>query len=91
MMKENVNTIKVASSSSVKAVAGSITKSIEENKSVEVTAIGAGAVNQAVKAIAMARGFISVKGLDLYTAPAFSTTTIDGVEKTAMKFVLKTL
>ena len=88
---KDVNEIKVASSSSVKSVAGSITKSFEEGKGVEVTAIGAGAVNQAVKAIAMARGFLSVQGRDLYTAPGFSTIKIDGEEKTAIKFVLKTM
>lgn len=86
-----INLIKVASSSSVKSVAGSITKSFDEGKGVEITVIGAGAVNQAVKAIAMARGFLSVKGRDLYVAPGFNTIQIDGEEKTAIKFVLKLL
>jgi stage V sporulation protein S len=85
----NINEIKVASNSSVKAVAGSITKSFEEGKGVEMSAIGAGAVNQAVKAMAMARGFLSLKGRDLYTAPGFDTVEIEGSEKTAIKFVLK--
>lgn len=87
-MKE-VNILRVAGKSSVKAVAGSITKSFEEGKGVEVHAIGASAVNQSVKAIAMARGFLSTKGYDLYVAPGFATTTIDGEEKTSIKFVLK--
>lgn len=50
-----------------------------------------GAVNQGVKAIAMARGFLSTKGYDLYVAPGFSSTIIDGEEKTAIKFVLRIL
>lgn len=84
-----VNKLRVAGKSSVKAVAGSIVKSFEEGKEVEVYAIGASAVNQATKAMAMARGFMSVKGYDLYMAPGFSTTTIDGEEKTAIRYVLK--
>lgn len=86
---DNISTIKVASSSNVKAVAGSITKSFEEGKEVEVKAVGAGAVNQAVKAIAMARGFVSVRGKDLYCAIGFDTVEIEGMMKTAMKFILK--
>lgn len=84
-----VNKLKVAGKSSVKAVAGSIVKSFEEGKEVEVYAIGASSVNQAVKAMAMARGFMSTKGYDLYVAPGFSTTQIDGEEKTTIRFVLK--
>lgn len=49
------------------------------------------AVNQTVKAIAMARGFLSVKGRDLYCAPGFHTIQINGEDRTAMKFVLKLL
>ena len=82
--------IKVASSSSVKSVAGSIVKSYEDGAiKVEMTAIGAGAVNQAVKSIAMARGFLSAKGRDLYVAPGFDTVTIGGAPRTSIRFVLK--
>lgn len=86
-----VNKLKVAGKSSVKSVAGSIVKSFEDGKEVELYAIGASAVNQSVKAIAMARGFMSTKGYDLYVAPGFTTTEIDGEEKTAIRFVLKLL
>jgi len=86
---KNVKTIKVASGSNVKSVAGSIAKSILGNESVEVKAIGAGAVNQATKALAMARGFISVQGMDLYVAPAFTNVAIGSESKTAIKFVVK--
>lgn len=83
--------IKVASNSSVKSVAGSIAKSIEAGNRVELSAIGAGAVNQAVKALAMSRGFLSSKGRDLYVAPGFATININGNDKTAIKFILKFL
>jgi stage V sporulation protein S len=83
--------IRVAGKSNVSAVAGSITKSFESGKSVEIMTIGASAVNQAVKSIAMARGFLSTKGYDLYVAPGFSTVTIDGEDKTAIRFVLRLL
>lgn len=88
MAKETIN-IKVAGKSNVKGVAGSITKSLEDNKEVELTAIGASAVNQSIKAIAMARGFMSVKGHDLYVAPGFGNTHIGGEEVTSIKLVLK--
>lgn len=87
----NTNIIKVASSSSVKSVAGSITKAYEDGAQVELSAIGAGAVNQAVKAIAMARGFLSAKGRDLYVAPGFNSVDLGGSPKTAIRFVLKVL
>ena len=84
-----VSKLRVAGKSSVKAVAGSIVKSFEEGNEVEVSAIGASAVNQSVKAIAMARGFMSTKGYDLYTAPGFASVIIDEEEKTSIRFVLK--
>jgi stage V sporulation protein S len=85
----NIITLKVAGKSTVKSVAGSITKSIEEGKNVELLAVGASSVNQATKAIAMARSFIANKGNDLYCAPGFTSVTIEGEEKTAIRFVLK--
>lgn len=84
-----VNKLKVAGKSPVKSVAGSIVKSFEDGKEVEVSAIGASAVNQAVKAMAMARGMMSTKGYDLYVAPGFDSVVIDGEEKTSIRFVLK--
>jgi stage V sporulation protein S len=52
-------------------------------------AIGAGAVNQAVKAIAIARGFVAPNGIDLVTIPAFAEIVIDGEERTAIKFIVE--
>ena len=53
-----------------------------------VAAVGAGAVNQAVKAVAIARGFVAPNGLDLVCVPAFAEITIDGEERTAIKFIV---
>lgn len=80
--------IKVAGTSHVKAVAGSITKSIESGKKVEVLVVGASALNQATKAIIMARGFLATKGYNLAVFPGFSTTQINGEDKTSIKLVL---
>lgn len=77
--------IKVSSKSNVKSVAGSITKTLEEGNIAEVTTIGAGALNQATKAIAMARGFIANKGRDAVVRPGFGDTVIDGEERTLIK------
>lgn len=78
--------IKVASNSSVPSVAGSIVKSLEENKQVEVHTIGASATSQCVKALASARGILASKGYDLMFVPGFGSTEIDGQEKTMMIF-----
>lgn len=86
-MKE-VNVLRVAGKSNVPAIAGSIVKSIEDNKDVELHAIGAGAVNQTVKAIGTARGILASKGLDLYAKIGFGSTDINGEEKTMIIFRL---
>lgn len=52
-------------------------------------AIGAGAVNQAVKAIAIARGYVAPSGIDLVCVPAFADVEIEGEERTAIKFLVK--
>ena len=62
---------------------------LSETDKVEMQAIGAGAVNQAVKSIAIARGFVASLGINLICIPAFSTVLIEGEEKTGMKFIVK--
>jgi stage V sporulation protein S len=52
-------------------------------------AIGAGAINQAVKAIAIARGFVAPSGMDLICIPAFTDIMIDGEERTAIKLIIE--
>ena len=84
--KQESIVLKVAGSSTVSSVAGSIVKSIEDNKSVELHAIGASSVNQSCKAIASARGMLAMKGLDALTRIGFGQTTIDGNVRTMMIF-----
>lgn len=81
--------LKVSSKSRPKAVAGALATVVERDRKVVLHAIGAGAVNQAVKAIAIARGFVAPRGLDLITVIAFSTIDIDGAERTGIKFVVE--
>jgi stage V sporulation protein S len=84
-----VEVLKVSAQSSPKSVAGALTAILRENGFAEVQAVGAGAVNQAVKAIAITRGFIAPNGVDLVTIPAFVEINIDGEERTAIKFIVE--
>lgn len=81
--------LKVSANSQPKSVAGAIAAVLREEGSVETQAVGAGAVNQAVKAIAVARGYVAPNGIDLICIPAFSKIEIDGEERTALRFLLE--
>lgn len=81
--------LKVSSRSSPNAVAGALAGVIREKGSAEVQAIGAGAINQAVKAVAIARGFVAPGGIDLICIPAFTDVIINGEERTAIKFIVE--
>jgi stage V sporulation protein S len=80
-----VDIIKVSAKSRSTAVAGAIAGVIRENRHAEVQAIGAGAVNQAIKAVAIARGYLEQDGLDIYVIPLFAEVDINGEERTAVK------
>lgn len=80
--------LKVASSSNPSSVAGALVKNMQEGKEVELLAVGAGAVNQAVKAVAIARGYISPQGVDITIKPGFEDVEIEGNKKTAVKLVV---
>lgn len=80
--------LKVSATSKPKSVAGALAAVLRETGAVEVQAVGAGAVNQCVKAIAIARGFVAPNGIDLVCIPAFSEIEIDGEERTAIKFII---
>jgi len=80
-----MNIIKVASSSRSTAVAGAIAGVMREQDSVDVQAIGAGAVNQAVKAVAIARGYLELDGIDIICIPCFVEVSIEGQERTAVR------
>ena len=78
----------MSAQSKPKSVAGALAAVLRENGTAELQAIGAGAVNQAVKAIAITRGFVAPNGIDLVTIPAFTEIQIDGEERTAIKFIV---
>jgi len=84
-----VEVLKVSAKSLPKSVAGALASVLRGNDSVEIQAIGAGAVNQAIKAIAISRGFIAPNGIDLVVIPAFSEINIDGQARTAIKFIIE--
>ena len=81
--------LKVSSKSSPNSVAGAISGVIRENNSVEVQAVGAGAANQAIKAIAIARGYLAPSGVDIICIPAFASIIIDEQERTAIKLIVE--
>jgi stage V sporulation protein S len=82
--------IRVSAESKTSAVAGAIAGVIRETKHAEVQAIGAGAVNQAVKACAIARMYLHDDGLDVICIPSFVDVEIDGKERTALRLVIET-
>lgn len=81
--------IKVSAKSRSTAVAGAIAGVIREHRYAEVQAIGAGAVNQAVKALAIARGYLSRDEIDIVFTPFFTEVSIDGQERTAVRFAVE--
>lgn len=80
--------LRVSSTSKPKSVAGALSAVVRAEGTAELQAVGAGAVNQAVKAIAIARGFVAPNGLDLVAVPAFVEIDIEGEERTAIKFLV---
>jgi len=81
--------LKVSAKSNPNSVAGALAGVLRECGVAEIQAIGAGAINQSVKAIAIARGFVAPSGIDLVCIPAFADVVIDGEERTAMKFIIQ--
>ena len=81
--------IKVSANSPTSAVAGAIAGVVRENKRAEVQAIGAGAVNQAVKALVLAIGYLRNDGIDVVCVPEFADVTIDDKVRTAIKLVVE--
>ncbi|MBC7814502.1 MAG: stage V sporulation protein S [Burkholderiales bacterium] len=81
--------IKVSAKSRSTAVAGAIAAVMREQRYAEVQAIGAGAVNQAVKALAIARGYLTEDQIDIVCIPHFTEVDIDGQERTAVRFIVQ--
>jgi stage V sporulation protein S len=81
--------IKVSANSRTSAVAGAIAGVFREHKHAEVQAIGAGAVNQAVKALVLAKGYLNGDGIQVVCVPEFVEVEIDGKVRTAIKLVVE--
>lgn len=81
--------LKVSAKSNPNSVAGAIANTLKGEGKVEVQAIGAGALNQAIKAIAIARGYVAPSGGDVICTPGFYDVVIDKESKTAMKLIVE--
>lgn len=84
-----METLKVSSKSNPNSVAGALANAFRSSGKVEIQAVGAGALNQAVKAIAIARGFLAPSGKNIVCIPAFADILIEGEERTAIKLIIE--
>jgi len=89
LQEEHPDLIKVSARSRSTAVAGAIAGVIRQHDYAEVQAIGAGAVNQAVKALAIAQGYLERDEIDIVCMPFFTEVEIDGHERTAVRFLIE--
>lgn len=81
--------LRVSTKSNPNSVAGALAGVLREKGTAELQAVGAGALNQAVKAVAIARGFVAPSGIDLVCVPAFADIEIDGEKRTAIKLIIE--
>ncbi len=81
--------LKVSSKSNPSKVAGALANIFREKGTVEIQTIGAGSLNQAIKAVAIARGFVAPSGKNLVCIPAFTDINIEGEERTAIKLIIE--
>ncbi|WP_078147044.1 stage V sporulation protein S [Exiguobacterium sp. HVEsp1] len=84
-----MDVLKVSAKSNPNSVAGALAGVLREKGTCEIQAIGAGALNQSIKAVAITRGFVAPSGLDLICIPAFTDIMIDGEERTAIKLIIE--
>jgi stage V sporulation protein S len=84
-----MNVIKVSARSRTAAVAGAIAGVMREAHRAEVQAIGAGAVNQALKAIVIAKGYLAEEGVDIICVPSFVEVEIEDQERTAIRILVE--
>ena len=84
-----MDVLRVAAGSNARSLAGCIAGVIREQGRVEVQAVGAAAVNQTIKAVAIAREFLVLDGIDIVLIPAFTQVVIDEHEKSAIRFVVE--
>ena len=88
-MGEDHEVLKVSSRSNPSSVAGAMAGVVRSAGAVEVQVVGAGALNQAVKALAIARGYVAPAGIDLVCVPTFADIEIDGQGRTAMRLTVE--
>lgn len=81
--------LKVSSKSNPNSVAGALAGVLRERGNAEIQAIGAGALNQAIKAVAIARGFVAPSGVDLICIPAFAEVQVEGEDRTGIKLIIE--
>lgn len=86
---ERIEILKVSSKSNPNSVAGAIAAMVKEYGKVELQAIGAGALNQAIKGISIARGFVAPSGINLVCIPAFADVEVEGENRTGIKLIVK--
>ena len=81
--------LKISSKSNPNSVAGAIAGLVKVTTKPEMQAIGAGALNQAIKAVAIARGFVAPSGVDLICIPAFAEVQVEGEDRTGIKLIIE--
>ncbi|NLH45799.1 MAG: stage V sporulation protein S [Acholeplasmataceae bacterium] len=84
-----MDVLKVSAKSNPNSVAGALAGVLREHGRAEMQAIGAGALNQAIKAVAIARGFVAPSGMDIICIPAFIEIEIEGGQRTAIKLLIE--
>jgi stage V sporulation protein S len=81
--------LKVSTKSNPNSVAGAMAGVLRQQGAVEVQVVGAGALNQAIKAVAIARGYVAAGGIDLVCVPSFADIEIDGERRTAIRLIVE--
>jgi len=84
-----METLKVSTRSNPNSVAGAIAGALRSTGAVDVQVVGAGALNQAIKALAIARGYVAASGIDLVCIPTFADIEIDGEQRTAIRLAVE--
>jgi stage V sporulation protein S len=87
--QRSAEVLKVSTRSRPSAVAGAIAGVIRESGAAEVQSIGAGATNQAIKAVAIARSYLNEEGIDIVCVPSFIDVAIDDEERTAIRLLIE--
>src|SRR3954467_15841620 len=85
-----VEILKVSSKSNPNSVAGALAGVVRQSGAVEMQVVGAAALNQAIKAVAIARGYVAPSGVDLICVPTFADIEIDGQDRTAIRLLIET-